>query len=129
MSGDRKRILIVDDDHETVKVMQIYFSRSGMIAKTAESGRGALKSVEKFQPDLMILDIRMPRVDGVEVCKTIRYKKGDRELPIIAVTGYHSEQKKNEILQAGANLYLTKPLDMGQLLKQVKELISAREEH
>jgi DNA-binding response OmpR family regulator len=125
MEERRKRVLIVDDDVNLIKVMKIYFQRSGMEAEVASSGRKAIKAVDTFQPDVIILDIRMPKVDGVDVCNNIRKQKGLKNMPIIALTGYHSEKSKRAILEAGANLYLNKPIDMSSLLKHVKGLLAS----
>lgn len=127
MQVEKKRILIVDDDVNLISVMKIYFQRSGMVAKVLDSGKKALRTMDDFNPDLVILDIRMPKMDGVSLCKNIRMSKRSR-VPIIALTGYHSEKGKREVLAAGANLYLTKPVDMATLLKHVKKLTSKREE-
>lgn len=123
MGKERKRVLIVDDDTELISVMRIYFQRSGFDAETADSGRKALKLFDSFKPDAMILDILMPKMDGVKVCKAIRADKGNLTMPIIALTGFHKEKTKREILDAGANLYLTKPIDISRLIKYIKDLM------
>jgi DNA-binding response OmpR family regulator len=125
MNNDRK-VLIVDDDTELIKVMKIYFQNSGFTTEVVESGRKALKAVEKFQPDVMILDVLMPKMDGVQVCETVRRQMGNAAMPIIALTGYHKEQTKREIIAAGANMYLTKPIDMSELLRHVKQMLAGR---
>jgi len=127
MRNERKRILIVDDDTELINVMRIYFQRSGFEAETADSGRKALKVFDSFKPDAMILDILMPRMDGVKVCKAIRVDKGNLTMPIIALTGFHKEKTKREIIEAGANLYLTKPVDISRLIKHIKDLMPSDE--
>lgn len=123
MGETRKRVLIVDDDTELINVMRIYFQRSGFTAEVADSGRKALKLLDGFKPDAMILDILMPKLDGVKVCQTIRIEKENLSMPIIALTGFHKEKVKLDILDAGANLYLTKPIDMSKLVKHVKDLL------
>lgn len=128
MENQQKCILIVDDDQTVIKMMRIYFQNSGMSAVVADSGVKALAAIDEYNPDLMILDIKMPQMDGVKVCQAIRREKGNKTLPIIAVTGFHSDSKQKDIMAAGANLYLTKPLDMSGLLKKVKELMSSSEQ-
>ena len=123
MEDERKRVLIVDDDTELINVMRIYFQRSGFQAEVAESGRKALELCDSFKPDAMILDILIPKMDGVKVCQAIRTEKGNTSMPIIALTGFHKEKTKREIIDAGANLYLTKPIDMSKLVKHVKDLL------
>ncbi|MBU4175543.1 MAG: response regulator [Actinobacteria bacterium] len=123
MGNKRRRVLIVDDDTELINVMRIYFQRSGFEAETADSGQKALKLFDSFNPDAVILDILMPGMDGVKVCKAIRVDKGNLTMPIIALTGFHKEKTKEEILEAGANLYLTKPIDISKLIKHIKDLM------
>ncbi len=123
MGNRRKRVLIVDDDTELINVMRIYLQRSDFDAEIADTGRKALKSFDSFKPDAMILDTLMPRMDGVKVCKAVRVDKGNLTVPIIALTGFHKEKTKREILDAGANLYLTKPIDISKLVKHIKDLM------
>ena len=123
MGNRRKRVLIVDDDAELINVMRIYLQRSGFDAEIADTGRKALKSFDSFKPDAIILDILMPRMDGVKVCRAVRVDKGNLTVPIIALTGFHKEKTKREILDAGANLYLTKPIDISKLVKHIKDLM------
>lgn len=123
MGSDRRRVLIVDDDTDLINVMRIYFQRSGFEAKTADSGRTALKLFDSFKPNAIILDILMPRMDGTKVCEAIRIDKGNLTVPIIVLTGFHKEKTKEEILEAGANLYLTKPIDISKLIKHIRDLM------
>lgn len=124
MEARKKRVLIVDDDAGLIKVMRIYFENSGIEAPVEQSGIGALKAIDAQRPDVVIMDIRMPGMDGLEVCRAIRRDPVNSRLPIIVMTGFHSESKRKEAAAAGVNLYLTKPVVMAELLKHVKELTS-----
>jgi len=120
----KKRILVVDDDPTLIKMIKIYFENLGFSISLAGSGVEALKAFDEEPPDVMILDIRMPGMDGIKVCRKIRLEKGNLKTPIIAITGYHNEKIKKDVMAAGANAYMEKPLDLSRLLKIVKELIS-----
>lgn len=122
----KRRILVVDDDLTLIKMMQIYFSNSGMDVRIESSGMAAIEAVEEFSPDVIILDIMMPEIDGIEVCRRMRRKPNGAGVPIIALTGFHSERRRKEMMEAGANLYLTKPINMAELLGHVKELTAPR---
>lgn len=122
---DKKKVMVVDDDPGLTKVMRIYFENSGFEVHIAPGGHKALAELEGFNPDLIILDVHMPKMDGVMVCKSIRATAAISKVPIIAITGYQNEEKRRQILNAGANAFVTKPVDMSRLLKQVKELIAA----
>jgi DNA-binding response OmpR family regulator len=123
MIEEKKLVLLVDDDADFAKVVKLYFERSGLELITVASGKKALKAIDSRRPDLMILDINMPKMDGVEVCRTVRAKMGVKHLPIVALTGYHSEDKKKQMMDVGADLYLTKPIDMKKLVDHVVNLI------
>ena len=129
MNDKKMRILIIDDDTELVNLMNIYFKNSGLVARSESSGKAGLKAIDKFQPDLVILDIAMPKMNGVEVCKKIRLTKNKRILPIIAFTAFHKDKIRKAMVAAGSNLYLVKPIDMSSLLEHAKTLATmSREE-
>ena len=80
--------------------------------------------VNFFQPDVIILDVAMPFMDGVEVCKFLSNRKKIHNMPIIVITGHHDEETKKDVLKAGADIYLTKPFDIAELLQSVRESIA-----
>ncbi|MHB8895059.1 MAG: response regulator [Candidatus Geothermincolia bacterium] len=123
MEESRKVVLLVDDDVDFAKVVKLYFERSGLELVAVTSGKKAIKAFDARRPDAMILDVNMPKMDGVEVCRTVRAKMGGRHLPIIALTGYHSEDRKKQMMAVGADLYLTKPIDMKKLVEHVQQVI------
>jgi two-component system OmpR family response regulator/two-component system alkaline phosphatase synthesis response regulator PhoP len=122
MAETRRLVLLVDDDVDFAKVVKLYFERSGLELISVTSGKKAIKAMDARRPDAMILDVNMPKMDGVEVCRTIRAKMGSRHLPIIALTGYHSEDRKKQMMAVGADLYLTKPIDMRKLVEYVLQV-------
>ena len=126
MAERKKRVLIVDDDATLVKMMQIYFKNSGMETHIETRGLKAIEAIGSFNPDVMILDIMMPEMDGIKVCRKIRTELGNHTLPIIALTGFHKEEREKQIMAAGANLYLTKPIEMSKLLSHVKTLAAGQ---
>lgn len=124
MEPRKNRVLVVDDDPEVVKVIRIYLKTAGLEANIASSGKEAIKAIDEMEVDAVILDLHMPGMDGFEVCKWIRVDKGNRTIPIIAITGYTSEEKKKKILASGADAYLTKPIDMSKMVELVRRLIA-----
>jgi len=123
MAQDKKIILVVDDEPDYIKVVSLYFSNAGMEVIGATSGKKAIKAFDARQPDAIILDVNMPKMDGAEVCSTIRAKMGLKSIPIIALTGYHSPETKAKMMAVGADLYLTKPVEMRRLIAHVMQLI------
>lgn len=128
MEPNKPRVLIVDDDKDFTQGTRVMLEGAGFEVSIAENGLRAVEEIDIFQPDVIILDIYMPVMDGVKVCKFIRIEKGNVDLPIIAITAYDDETKKAEILASGANLYLTKPIDGPDLLNQVRQIIAKARE-
>ena len=123
MTGAKKLILVVDDEADYIKVVSLYFQNAGMEVVGATSGKKAIKAFEARQPDAIILDVNMPKMDGAEVCSTIRAKMGLKSIPIVALTGYHSPETKAKMMAVGADLYLTKPVEMRRLISHVMQLM------
>lgn len=127
-SSDLKKILVVDDDHGVVQAIQrVLFNEGKYRVEIALDGFSAGQKMTEFQPDLMILDIRMPGMDGYEVCRHVRRMHGDRTVKILAVSGLVEEAELQKILQLGANDYLTKPFGNEALLAKITALLDERE--
>jgi two-component system sensor histidine kinase ChiS len=125
---DKDLVLIVDDDPGIVKLISIYFTAAGLQIVTAENGLGAIRVWKHAEPDAVVLDIAMPQMTGIEFCKWLRMEKGNLTVPVIAITAFVDSNSRDRILMAGANVYLTKPIDMAQLLDSVKrEIRQSRE--
>jgi two-component system, OmpR family, KDP operon response regulator KdpE len=110
-------ILVVDDDPQIRRVMRVALVASGYIVSDARSGEGALEALRKNKYDLVLLDINMPGIGGLETCKLIRTSS---EIPIIMLTVRSSENDKVEALDAGADDYVTKPFGTPELLARIR---------
>ncbi|UCD32042.1 MAG: response regulator [Desulfobacterales bacterium] len=122
--ANEKKILIVDDDPEIQNIIVKILSKNGYRAASASDGLDAGIKIAKFGPDLIILDLLMPHMDGFEVCRRI---KGDRDhfhIKIIILTGYDTPQNRERILEAGADAYLSKPVRKDDLLEHIENLLS-----
>ena len=119
-----KKILVVDDEPEIVDFIRDLLA--GTIPhrlETATDGYLAGKLVQQFSPDLVILDLLLPGVDGFQVCKSIRQDPESKNTKILAVTGYDSPDIRQKILDSGADDYLGKPLDYQQTLDKIAKLL------
>ena len=114
------QILVVDDDPEVRQLLEHVLRREGHAVAMAESGEEALRAVQKAAPDLLILDVMLPGIDGFTVCERLRLA---RSMPVLMLTGLVEEQDKIRGLDTGADDYLTKPFSPGELLARVRALI------
>lgn len=122
-------ILLVDDEPNIIELAQLYLEREGYRIITASDGKAALDAVEKQRPALMVLDLMMPEVDGLEVCRTLRGKKDP--VAILMLTARDEDIDKILGLELGADDYLTKPFNPRELVARVKAVLrrsSAQEE-
>lgn len=117
-----KKILIVEDEPEIAKLVKLYMEKAGFHANIADSGTEALKMVKSERPDLMILDLMLPEIDGIEVCKRIRTSPDTALLPIVMLTAKAEESDTIIGLELGADDYVTKPFSPKALVARVKAL-------
>lgn len=118
-----KKILVVEDIADTRDMLALMLRVEGYIVYTAVDGEEALKLLETHCPDLIITDINMPRLDGLELIKLVRQLPECRELPIIVMTAYSSD-KAADGLKAGADMALKKPIDPSSFMKGVTEILA-----
>ena len=114
------KILVVDDEKQIVRLLRAYLERSGYAVVTAEDGKTALSRFREEQPDLIILDLMLPQLDGIEVCKTIRRES---DTPIIMLTAKVEESDKILGLELGADDYVTKPFSPREVVARVNAVL------
>lgn len=119
----KPRVLVVDDDQRVLKGILRNLNRSGDYdLASAADGFDAGLQIAKFKPDLVILDLMMPRVDGFELCQKIKSSPETRRTKVLVITGHSSEENLQQALAAGADAFLTKPFTMKALQKILQEL-------
>ena len=114
------KILVVDDQPINVQLLKRKLEKSGINVTTAYNGHDALLRVEADKPDLILLDVMMPDMDGIEVCQRLQAAESSRSIPIIFVTARNSKEGKIEGLGVGAVDYITKPIDLDETLARVQ---------
>ena len=115
--AEKKRILVVDDEPQITRVLRTALTGSGYEVRTADDGHAGLRSAREWQPDLVVTDISMPNMNGIELCRQLR---AETTLPIIVLSVKGEEKTKVEALDAGADDYVTKPVGMDELLARVR---------
>lgn len=125
MNGIKKKILIIDDEPKIVEAVAAYLENSGYETFSAFDGEKALDFINKIKPDLVILDLMLPKISGEEICKTIR--KTSR-IPIIMLTAKVDEDDKITGLNIGADDYVTKPFSPRELVARVNSLLRRSDE-
>ena len=118
-----KHVLVVEDEPDTAELIELHLKNDGYRVTVAGDGDQALKKVHKHMPDLVILDLMIPEITGVEVCKFIRKDPATESIPIIMCTAKTGEIDKILGLELGADDYVTKPFSPRELLLRVKNLI------
>ena len=113
-------ILVVDDDKKLTLLVRGFLEKEKYQVAEAYSGRMALDAIKEAKPDLIILDIMMPEMDGIEACKRIKADKDTKMIPVIMLTSMSNVKDKVQGLNAGANDYITKPFNPEELIARVK---------
>lgn len=124
MFPERKKVLIIDDEHDIVEFIKgaLESMDKGYLIETAGDGYEALIKVGDFKPELLVLDIRMPKIDGFEVCRRIKGDMSTRDIKILAVTAYGRDDIE-KIIQCGADYCLPKPIKLKEFQKNVQKLL------
>ncbi|NOS99265.1 MAG: response regulator [Phycisphaerales bacterium] len=120
-------ILVVDDNQQNLELLEVYLEElSGVTVRTACDGMEAMKMVAADPPDLILLDIMMPRMSGFEVCKQIKSNPRTRDILIVMVTALNETGDIERATECGADDYLSKPIDRKALVNLVKTLLAGR---
>jgi two-component system phosphate regulon response regulator PhoB len=118
-----ERVLIVDDDPDIVRLVSYNLSHAGFEVQTATTGRAALEQIQKQPPDLVVLDVMLPDVDGLEVCRTLRQLAPFRRIPILMLTARGEEIDRVVGFELGADDYVSKPFSPRELVLRIKSIL------
>ncbi len=121
-----KKILLVDDEPDIISMLKLRLEASGYDVITAADGNIAYDKAKSELPDLVILDLMLPGMDGYQVCRLLKFNEKYRHIPIIMLTAKSQKDDKDWGQKVGADFYLTKPFDAAELLNKIKELLDKK---
>ncbi len=117
-------LLIVDDHEQNLELLEAFLEDLGGTIRTATDGVSALAEVQKQIPDLILLDIMMPRMSGYQCCTKLKADPKTRHIPVIMVTALNEESDQERARECGAEAFISKPVNKAELLERVKSLLS-----
>lgn len=120
----KSRILVVEDAGFMLKALKMQLEASGYEVIPAADGEEGLRKAREEHPDLIVLDLMLPKIDGYKVCRLIKFDEQYEHIPIIMVTAKNEAQSKNLGQEVGADAYLTKPYNLKQLLSTIEKLLN-----
>lgn len=118
-------VMVVDDDPIIRHILRTLLEMEGLRVVEAGDGEEALEMIAVERPDVLVLDVMMPNMDGITACKRLRAQAETADLPIVILSGKAQQGAAEEGLAAGANVYLKKPLDVPNLLQVIRQLLGA----
>lgn len=120
------RVLIADDNPQGAELLEAYLGDSDCDIRIATDGEETLREVQAWQPDLILLDIMMPKISGFEVCKRLRASPATRDVAVLMITALDQPSDIDRAVEAGTDDFLTKPINKTELLLRVRALLRSR---
>ncbi len=124
-----KRVFVVDDEPDVVELLQTILEADGMEVRVATEGSVALEQILSDPPDIVVLDLMMPDVDGFELLKLLRLDPAVAQIPVLILSARTGQQDQIESLQLGANAYICKPFSPRKLVRQVRWLLGVTDDY
>jgi DNA-binding response OmpR family regulator len=119
-----KKILVVDDEVDLVETVRFPLEMEGFDVLVSYNGEDALSQARKENPDLIILDLMLPKLDGYKVCRLLKFDERYKHIPILMLTAKTQKKDKTLGMETGANEYITKPFEMDYLMEKVKAYLN-----
>ncbi|HZV90442.1 MAG TPA: response regulator [Candidatus Nitrosocosmicus sp.] len=121
----RGRVLVVDDEPDLVRVLEFGLKASGYTVEVASDGQEGLKKAREIKPDVILLDLMLPKLDGYKVCRLLKFDDRFKHIPIIILSARTQEGDQTLALEMGANRFVTKPYDFAEILGYIETLLKA----
>jgi len=121
----RARVLVVDDEPDLVHILEFGLKAAGYQVDVAADGQEGLKKARETKPDILLLDLMLPKLDGYKVCRLLKFDERYRQIPIIILSARTQEGDQALAKEMGANLFVTKPYEFGEILAHIEALLKA----
>jgi DNA-binding response OmpR family regulator len=125
MASSKTRVLIVDDEADLVSVLRIGLEIEGFEVIAASDGEEGLRKAREDRPELVVLDLMLPKLDGYRVCRALKFDERYRNLPIVILSARSGEQDRRLAFDMGADAFVSKPYDMAALVKLIRARLGA----
>ncbi len=122
----KSKILIADDNRPSVELLEAYLGDTDCQIAVATDGQDTLDKVAQFEPDLILLDIMLPMISGLEICKTLKHDPATREIMILMVTALNEFGDVERAVASGCDDFLSKPVNKAELLKRIENMLKLR---
>ena len=123
----KKKILLVDDEVDLVETVRFPLEMQGFTVLVSQDGEDALKKAREEKPDLILLDLMLPKLDGYKVCRLLKFDERYKHIPILMLTARTQEKDKILGRETGADEYITKPFEMNELMEKVQSYVNKKE--
>jgi DNA-binding response OmpR family regulator len=124
-SQPRARVLVVDDEADLIRILQFGLQAIGYQVETASDGQEALKKARETKPDIILLDLMLPKLDGYKVCRLLKFDERYKNIPIIILSARTQEGDQLLAMEMGANRFVTKPYDFSEVLSHIEALLKS----
>ncbi len=121
----RARVLVVDDEADLVRILQFGLEAIGYHVDTASDGQEGLKKARELKPDIILLDLMLPKLDGYKVCRLLKFDERYKNIPIIILSARTQEGDQLLAMEMGANRFITKPYDFAEVLSHIETLLKS----
>ena len=122
------RVLVADDNPQGAELIEAYLDGTGWEVRLAADGGEALRLIQEWKPDVVLLDVMMPKLSGFEVCKRLKADPATRALPVLMITALDQASDVERAVEAGTNDFLTKPINKTDLVLRVRALLLSRDQ-
>lgn len=125
----RGRVLVVDDEPDLIRILQFGLESAGYVVESASDGQEGLKKAREVKPDIILLDLMLPKLDGYKICRLLKFDERYKQVPIIILSARTQEGDQALALEMGANRFVTKPYDFAEILGHIEALLKTPSVH